>query len=407
VKNRQLLYLFTSSAIILFVGMGLFPFLPLYAGQFGATRTLVGLHFALMYASNTAGHMLAGWLAARLTPKGAFVAAGVLGVPALALLGQVTTLWQVIFLTAVAWFCGGLGRALVNVFIGLGANGARRATSFSLAFLAYPLGAAFGGVAIGQLVKWQGYAFMFAALGAIWAVLPLIGLLGLKDKPASRPARSETPMAEASGRAGGRPSFHLLLAASFLSATAINVSRLGLPLSMQALAFPPDAIMGASVVSGLVAIPAVLLIAALSDRLGHQRFFVLINLLAAGGAVALSTASQGWHFGLAATAMMVALCVNGSLASALAVDMLPREALSRRLPQITTTNAVASVLGFASVGIVMDTVGATALYLVAAGLAATTALQLSRMRHPALRQASAAQPAASRPEPCGRLAVSS
>src|SRR5512135_340585 len=49
--NTQLLYLFVSSFIILFVGMGLFPVLPVYAAEFGASRTVIGIYYALMYAA--------------------------------------------------------------------------------------------------------------------------------------------------------------------------------------------------------------------------------------------------------------------------------------------------------------------------------------------------------------------
>ena len=116
--NAQLLYLFVSSFIILFVGMGLFPVLPVYATEFGASRTVIGLYYALMYAANAAGAMLTNRLAARLTHKGLFVAIGALGTPALILLGQASALWQVVVLTTIVWFCGGVGLALVNVFTG-------------------------------------------------------------------------------------------------------------------------------------------------------------------------------------------------------------------------------------------------------------------------------------------------
>ena len=53
--SQQLRLLFLSSVIVLFVGMGLFPVLPLYAAQLGASRTTIGLLFSLMYAANSAG----------------------------------------------------------------------------------------------------------------------------------------------------------------------------------------------------------------------------------------------------------------------------------------------------------------------------------------------------------------
>src|SRR5574337_1132342 len=56
--NTQLLYLFASSFIILFVGMGLFPVLPVYATEFGASRPVIGIYYALMFAANAVGAML-------------------------------------------------------------------------------------------------------------------------------------------------------------------------------------------------------------------------------------------------------------------------------------------------------------------------------------------------------------
>ena len=149
IPNKQILYLFFCSVIILFVGMGLFPVLPLYTAQFGATRSVVGLYFAVMYAANAADSLLAGWLAARFSHKRLFVAVQALGVPALALIGQAAALWQVVALMSIVWFCGGMGIALINALTGLHADGKRRGRSFSLISLALPLGALFGGATVG------------------------------------------------------------------------------------------------------------------------------------------------------------------------------------------------------------------------------------------------------------------
>lgn len=188
ITNKQLLYLLFCSVVILFVGMGLFPLLPLYVAQFGSTPTVTGFYLAFIYATNAAGAMLTGWLAERLTHKGLFIAVGGLGMPALVLLGQATALWQVVVLTGIIWFSGGVGLALVNVLTGLYADATNRGAAFSLLFLAFPLGAVFGGATVGQLVAWQGYPLMFGVLGIVWSALPVIGLLGFKNQPRSRPA---------------------------------------------------------------------------------------------------------------------------------------------------------------------------------------------------------------------------
>jgi MFS family permease len=377
-KNQRLVYLFACNLVILFVGMGLFPLLPLYAAQFGATPTVIGLYYAVMYIASVAGTIATGWLAQRFPPKGLFAAAGGLGVAALVLLGQATALWQVVLLTALIWFGGAIGIPLVGVLTGKLADGSSRGKSFTLMYLAYPLGAVLGGTTVGRLVAWQGYPLMFVVLGAVWAIFPIVGLLAAKDEPVPGPASSAAKADESSVDLGR--TFFLLLIAFLFSAIAVSTGRLGTSLSMQALSFSPGAVASTATVSGLVTIPVALLIGALSDRLGRKRFLMLGYLLAAGGALTLSMASELWHFWLAATLMMVAFCTNFAVASALATDMLPPEALSRGLPRLSAMDSIASVLSFAGTGYVIDTWGATPLYLTSAVLALIAVLQLARLQ---------------------------
>lgn len=375
--NAQLLYLFVSSFIILFVGMGLFPVLPVYATEFGASRTVIGLYFALMYAANAAGAMLTNRLAIWLTHKGLFVAVGVLGIPALMLLGQASTLWQVVALTTIVWFCGGVGLALVNVFTGQQSGSKSRGKSFSLMFLAFPLGAVFGGTLVGQLVNSAGYHAMFVVLGAVWAILPVIGAFKLKVSSDFSPARTAATQ-RTTARLGAN--FYRVLAMTLLASIAINTGRLGTALSMQALDFSASAISSTGAVSGLIAIPIVLLIGALSDRLGRKNFLMLGYMAAGSGSLMLALASELWMFWLAATLVLVALCTNGALASALITDTLSPQARQRGLPLINAMNPVAGVLSFTSIGFLMDAFGPLPVHLSAVLVAAGAALLLNSLQ---------------------------
>jgi MFS family permease len=377
-NNQRLVYLFTCNLVILFVGMGLFPLLPLYAAQFGATPTVIGLYYAVMYIASVAGTIATGWLAQRFPAKGLFAAAGGLGVVALVLLGQATALWQVVLLTALVWLGGAIGIPMVGVLTGKLADGGSRGKSFTLMYLAYPLGAVLGGTTVGRLVAWQGYPLMFVVLGAVWAIFPIVGLLAARGAPGPRPTSPAAREDEASTGLGR--TFFVLLVAFLLSAIAVSTGRLGTSLSMQALSFSPGAVASTATVSGLATIPLALLIGALSDRLGRKRFLMLGYLLAAGGALTLSMASELWHFWLAATLMMVAFCTNFAVASALATDILAPESLSRGLPWLSAMDSLASILSFAGTGYVMDTWGETPLYLAAAGVALMAVLQLARLQ---------------------------
>ncbi len=376
--NTHLLYLFASSFIVLFVGMGLFPILPVYATEFGASRAIIGIYYALMSAANAAGAMLTNRLAAKLTRKGLFAAAGALGIPALMLLGQATSLWQVIVLTAVVWFCGGVVLALVSVFTGQHAGSKSRGKSFSLMFLAFPLGAVFGGTLVGRLVALAGYHAMFVVLGAVWAVLPVIGLFKLKVASDARPTRAVAATEPAATGLGSM--FYRVLAMTLLASIAINLGRLGTALSMQALDFSASAISSTATVSGLITIPIVLLIGALSDRLGRKNFLMLGYVFAGGGALMLTLAAELWMFWLAATLVLVALCTNGALASALVTDTLTPQAMQSGLPWINAMNPTAGVLGFTSIGFLMDTFGQTPVYIIALIMALAAAVLLNSLR---------------------------
>jgi DHA1 family multidrug resistance protein-like MFS transporter len=372
--SQPLIYLFTSSFVVLFVGMGLFPLLPVYAAQLGASKTTIGVLFAAMYISNAIGSMMPAWLAGRLTRKSLFIAGSILGIPALLLLGRATELWQVAALTSILWFSGGLVISLVNVFTGLYSSGRNRGKSFSLMSLPMPLGAVIGSAAVGSLVTWQGFGPMFSMLGGLWVLLPLIGLLALKDGPSARP--QEARLQPAASPVRFVSSFYLLLGLTIASALAINAGRLGTSLSMQALDFSPGAIASSVTVSGLVAIPLTFLIGALSDRLGRERFLAIGYLLASAGVLLLVFATQLWQFWLAATLLLVSLSASGAMASALTTDILAPEAMTRGLSWLKGMNSVAGVISFAATGIFLDSFGPGALYLVALILPALGALVL-------------------------------
>ena len=235
-ESRRFLPLFLSNFAILFVGFGVFPLLPVYAAGFGATPTLIGFYLAATYMAITLGNLLTGWLSGRVRRKVVFVTAGVIGALALFLLGQATTLWQVVLLTSVVWFTGGVGLSLVSVFIGLHADEGSRGKWFSLVALTNPLGAVIGGLAVGWMVAWRGYPLMFSMLGLVYAVWPVVGLWKVQDKPVTKAIKPEA--AKLASLRSNR-SYHMLLLAVLLSAMTVSVVRIGQSLSMQAIHFSP------------------------------------------------------------------------------------------------------------------------------------------------------------------------
>jgi len=91
-------------------------------------------------------------------------------------------------------------------------------------------------------------------------------------------------------------------------------------------------------------------------------------LLASGGTLVLISSTQLWHFWLVTILLFGTMYVNGSVIPAFVTDLLAPEVLSRGLPWINTMMFVAGTVGFASAGYLLDTLGATNLYLITAVL---------------------------------------
>ena len=366
INKKQLIYLFLCNFAILFAGFGLFPLLPLYAAEFGANHSMAGVYMAIVYISLGAGSIVAGKFSQHLSRKRLFILTGALGIPALILLGQATSLWQVVLLTAVVWFTGGAGLSIADVLTGLHTTKSTRGKIFGLISLTSPLGALIGGIVVGQLAQSYGYPIMFAATAIVWAMWPILAIWKIDYKPSSA-ALVQTRVTHKNLHRNG--SFLFLLVSVLLASMAVSIGRLGLSFIMKASHFSVHDVSMANAFGGLIAIPVTLLIGAFSDKLGIKKFVSLAYLIAVCSCLLLQTGQYLWQFWLVSVLALNARSIISSMSSALATDMLNREGLERGLPLVNTMNSVASVLGFAISGYVMDLFGPVVLFSIATVIA--------------------------------------
>lgn len=393
--RMQFIYLFLSRLAILFTGMGLFPILPLYAAKFGATTTMIGIYLGLTYISITLGSILTNRLVRLFGRKTVFIAAGFTGIPALILLGQAEAFWQVIVLTGVIWFIGGIGIDLIFVLTNLHSERGSLGKAYTLQSLVAPIGAVAGGLVVGIMVQTAGYPAMFIALAVVWALWPGLALMVI-DYADGR--GTTNPMKKSSQTAlPPAPGFTALLAAVLLSALSVSIGRLGLSLSMNAAGYSASEISGANVMGGLVAIPIVIVFGALSDRLGRKNFLIISFLITAVSVLILVSATSLWQFWVVSILMIVAMCVTGSLAAAVAASALSPEASVFRLPHLNTASWVAGVIGFAGSGAAIDLLGPLVLFSGSAIMSVIAAALVLRLTHtgekiPARRSQPALEP---------------
>lgn len=375
-KNRQLVYLFLCNFVTLFVGLGIFPLLPLHAAEYGANSFMIGLYMAVTYISISIGSIVPSRLPERMPRKLVFQFAALIGIPSLFLLGQAKSLWQVVILTAVVWFVGGIELSIANVMTGLHTTPSTRGKIFGLISLASPIGALIGGIAVGQLVQQYGYPAMFTTAAIVWSIWPILAIWKIEDKQNSV---STGKKLKSDSTTHPNTVFLFLLLTVFLASMTVSIARLGLSLSMKAGQFTASDISTANAFAGLVTIPVTFAVGVMSDKLGRKTSLVFGYLIAAGSALMLMGARDLWQFWVASFLVMIARNVISSMSSAFATDMLDLNALGRALPLVGTVNWAAGAMGFAGTGLMMDLFGASNLYRTAtiiALLAVFTAMAL-------------------------------
>lgn len=360
-KNKHVLYLFLCNFAIVFIGFGLFPVLPLYAADLGASPSFIGIFLAVTYIAISVGSIIAGQLSGRVPYKSLFAGSGLLGLAALLLLARVDVLWQVVALTALVWFAGGIGLSVASVLVTLHTTSSERGKAFGLLALSSPLGALIGGLVVGRLVVGSGYPLMFLVLAAAWTLFPLLALTRVQYEPSCEPSPLQRARVESAPVRPGIP-FVILLVTVLLASVAVSVGRMGISMTMKDLSYSASEVSNANAFGGLFTIPVTLMIGALSDKLGRKRFLFAGYVFAMGGTLLLIAARDLWQFWLVSSLVLAARSVITAMAPAYATDLLSRRTLGRTLPLVGTMNWVSGVFGFAGSGYVIDAFGASSLY---------------------------------------------
>lgn len=360
-KNKHVLYLFLCNFAIVFIGFGLFPVLPLYAAELGASPSFTGIYLAITYIAISVGSILAGQLSGRVSYKLLFAGSGLLGTVALLLLARVDALWLVVALTALVWFAGGIGLSVSSVLVTLHTTSSERGKAFGLLAMSSPLGALIGGLVVGRLVVGSGYPLMFVVLAAAWTLFPLLALTRVQYEPSCEPSPVQRARIESAVARPGLP-FVILLVTVLLASITVSVGRMGISMTMKDLSFSAGDVSTANAFGGLFTIPVTLMIGALSDKLGRKRFLFMGYVFAMGSTLLLIAARDLWQFWLVASLVLASRSVITAMAPAYATDLLSRRMLGRTLPLVGTMNWVSGVFGFAASGYVIDAFGAVSLY---------------------------------------------
>jgi MFS family permease len=361
-SRRQLFLLFCTQLIIWWVGIGLSPLLPVYAASLGAEPTTIGIFFALLSTSVTAGTAVTGWLTGRKSaPRTLLIGYGVVSFAAVLLLMTITHLWQLVVLLSVVWFCGGGCLALVNWLASLSAPAHRRGSIFGLLGASPALAGVIGGLVMGPVVDHWGYSALFGLIAITY--LCLIGLaprlhVPQGAEPATAPNRGATP-------AGPLGVLWLLMVANFLLNVGVFAANLGRSLAMDEVGYGATALSLVAAAGSGAALAVAPLMGRLSDRLPRLWLLMALYALAGGALLLLAGASQVTHFVLIATLLAAAGAERG-VAAALLSDLLPAAARGRGLALYDSVRWTSGIIGSVGVGYAITWLGLPATALVGA-----------------------------------------
>jgi MFS family permease len=256
-------------------------------------------------------------------------------------------------LTALLWFCGGLGLALAGILTGLSAGEEERGRIFGVLSLTTGLGALIGGLGTGFLVDRWGFPTMYSAVATLLVLWPSTGiLLTERQVEQHREPGGLTKERSVLGR-----SYHLLFAAGLVASISGAVVVLGRSLLMSDLGFTAFAISSTGAAGGVVGMPLPLLLGWLSDRTDRKIYLYLGYVAGIASLSVLAVSTSLWHFFVIMVLQSVFLGVNAALGNALVTDLVPQELLGRGLALFAATSWIGGVLGFAGAGYALQNIG--------------------------------------------------
>jgi len=251
-----------------------------------------------------------------------------------------------------------------SITAGLCAKESERGKVFGMLALTAEFGALFGGGLTGPIAGRWGYASMYAILALFSLLGPLAGLLWEERGAATAPSPKTAAAAKGAGLGTG---FYVLFAASLASGVACFVFFVGRSFVMTDLGFGTGALTTAGAIGSALTLPVPLLAGWLSDRLGRQRFLAFSFLATTAALLALSAATDLWHF-WAASMLYTLSYAGGPVASALVTDLVPRESLGQGLALYNATGWLGGIVGSVLAGYGAQSVGTTPTLLAGAFL---------------------------------------
>jgi len=365
-NRQQLAALFVWRLTIGIVGGGSLPLIPAYAAQLGMQADLIGYYLAFGFSAIAVGTFVTGWLSDHFQRRKSFlIAASLVIVMATGLLGWVGHLGQLVLITAIWFFAGGIGFSIVAILTGLLAGEAERGRVFGALEVSGAVGSVIAGVLLGPIADQWGYRTMFTVLAVLACLLPLSGLV-FKEEP-TVPFTRAKPQTSSPAQ-GLKGIVVILLVSRVLAAVAGFVAQFGTPLTMNALGLSATAISLTGAVGGAVSLPLPLVTGWLSDRLGRKVLLIGMLFIGTLALVFLAGSVLEWHFWAVTSLAYIFQITGRGVGSAYMADMVAPESLGRGLSFYGGMEWIGGIIGYSATGYAIQNFGSSTTFFVGAAL---------------------------------------
>ncbi len=165
-KNTILIYIinFSLSTII----NGLLPIFPLLATDLGMSKSYIGIFLSFSFFLLFTGTIIAGYIVDRINKKKTILVIAIL-LSVLILIGMsfIKVAFHLVITTSILWFSVGFQMVMINIFQSDKTQQTNRGSKFGQLIIINGLGAIFGGLVIGTLLKKYSSEVMFLTLSGI------------------------------------------------------------------------------------------------------------------------------------------------------------------------------------------------------------------------------------------------
>jgi len=364
-SKKQLTLLFMCGLVPWTIGNGILPLLPVYATKLGANPAAAGFYLSFAFLSLAAGTSLAGWLSDKLQRrKLLIIIAGVVGIPAIFLMGQAKTILYLATVNGVSWFMNGFLGPPILTIAGLFAEEDERGKIFGILYSTAALGGIIGGLAVGPLVDRWGYQTTFAILSGFQIILPITALF-LEDKVIKPSEPEQTPVHENKPKLAHF--FVFLLIAQVIAIIANAPGNIGRSLAMYNLQFTSFEITSTMVVGSIAMLLFQLLFGWWSDRIGRKRIMLFCYTAIVLSMLVFAFSKTLWQFWVAFALLSIGF-VSNSVGTAWVTDLVPQERLGVGISLFQNMYFIGNVIGFAVTGFAIQSIGIKSTFLLSISL---------------------------------------